>query len=73
MSVDMNRAKEMRQQGFVFRDIAKELNCSESYLRLKLKGVAKGVKYEEKSVQEELKRISKELVNLVKRLEESAL
>lgn len=69
MNVDMQKAKQFREDGLTFREIAAELGCSEGYLRAKLKGVAKGVKYVEKSVEEELKRISKELANVVKRIE----
>lgn len=69
MSVDMVKAKQLREQGLTFKEIAIHLKCSEGYLRTVLKGFAKGVRYEEKSVEEELKRISKELLQVVRRLE----
>jgi len=69
MAVDKVRAKELREQGLTFREMASELDCSEVYLRTLMKGVVKGVRYQELSVEDDLKRISKELAGVVKRLE----
>lgn len=69
MAVDMIKARQLREEGMTFKEISEILECSEGHLRTVLSGVAKGVKYEEKSVEEELKRISKELSQVVKRLE----
>lgn len=66
--IDKQKAKQLREQGMTFKDIAKELSCSDAYLRSIMKGVAKGVKYEEKSVVEDLQRISKELIEIARRV-----
>jgi len=70
MAVDKSRAKLLREQGLTFKEIALELGCSEAYLRTIMRGVAKGVRYQEFSVEDDLRRISKELAGVVKRLEQ---
>lgn len=67
MAVDKDRAYELRELGMTFREMAIELGCSEVHLRTMLTGVPRGKKYVPATVQEELKRISKELSDLSKR------
>lgn len=70
MAVDKSLAMKLREEGLTFREIAAQVGCSETYIRTLMKGVPKGVKQVELSVEDDLKRITKELAGVVKRLEE---
>lgn len=69
MAVDKTRAYALREQGMTFKEMAAELGCSEIYLRTTMAGVPKGRKYEPESIESELKRISKDLSEVIRRFE----
>ena len=70
MAVDKALAYQLREQGMTFDEIAKEVGCSGTHIRTMMSGVPRGKKYEPLSVESELKRLAKELMDLSKRFGE---
>lgn len=70
MAVDKTLAYQLREQGMTFDEIAKEVGCSSTHIRTMMSGVPRGRKWEPTSIESELKRISKEIMDLSKRFED---